>query len=178
MRSHANAFSKTVLAILLAGIASLSFAKVHTDDSKLLLGVINFGKTTIPEFTKALTKKGCFVQKGITEAMVKEQCFLLPGNPTVAVDSEEGAPIDMVTLTYKKGLSNAEYDAYLNSLCEAYGQPRHQETNAKTGYKYAVWVNKGMIVELEEPTLSFEGYLTYMTPADYGQAKNELIRKQ
>ncbi|MCD8340237.1 MAG: hypothetical protein LUC43_08600 [Burkholderiales bacterium] len=101
---------------------------------------------------------------------------MLPGHPTVIVDSEEGAPIDMVTLTYKKGIDSKEYESYWNNLCEAYGQPTRQENNVQTGYKYAVWLHNGMVVELEDPIFSFEGYLTYMTPEDYGQIK--LLQKQ
>ncbi|MCD8340238.1 MAG: hypothetical protein LUC43_08605 [Burkholderiales bacterium] len=55
MKTPFKTIAKAILVLFIAGIASTSFARAKVDEPKLL-GVIDFGKTTIPTITRVLQK--------------------------------------------------------------------------------------------------------------------------
>lgn len=158
--------------LLTGAAAALILAAQPASAAKPILGVVELGKTPIADVQKALAKKGCGSFESDGGLKIGSGCFNLPGSPEVQLYGRDA--VNAVVLSYSKGDT---FEKYLGSLRKTYGKPIKLQ-QPFVGNKYALWKTKDVVIELEEPHMSFEGSLIYLTPDLYKSIQDANKKEQ
>jgi hypothetical protein len=133
-------------------------------DSKMILGIAEVGKTTIAEAQKNIQNAGCQFNADDNSLYVAQGCFDLPGNPKIRlVINHNTQTIDVFMLEYQKSFNGEFFQQYYSALKRQYGEANTRRLPF-VGDRLAVWKKPKIYIELNEPHLSFNAYLIYMTP--------------
>lgn len=163
----------TIFALIGSVFASVAIAA--TPAAKPVLGFVELDKTTQQQVEKSIQERGCRSSwQGEHVFEVASGCFNLPGRPSVKFyfynDTKE---VYMVGLKGSKG----SFKTYANSLRKTYGAPSKFK-EAFVGDQYALWKKKDIVVELDEPHLSWEFELTYVSRGIWNRWEQQQAEKK
>lgn len=140
------------------------FNSAQAQDSIRILDFVNLGTTDKLTLEQKFKERGCQISVENNLINVQTPCFNLPQEKLITVALDDLNKVDSVVLTY--GKSETSFELYKNALTDRHGVARIIE-NPYLGNKVAIWDNELIHIELNEPHLSFDGEIVYITQDSY-----------
>ncbi len=169
--------NKTVV-FTIAALSAFASAAEAANATRPVLGFITLGQTSASEVVDAVKARGCnghWENENYYE--IASGCFSLPGNPTVGVNFFTDTKLAFyVRVSGNKGMGSETFDRYVASIKKSYGNASKLK-NAYVGDRYALWKKPNVVVELNEPHMSFTFDLSYTVRWVWNQWEEEKAAK-
>ena len=153
---------KIILSVLLA----LSFS-AYSSPKNVVLGEFEIGATTKDQAVQILENRNCSFSDYDDLLKVDNGCYNLPNVQYVTIKFNANTKtLSAVCIGYQKSMGGTEFKTYLSTIKKKYGKPSKLQTPF-VGNRYALWKGKTVVVEIDEPHMSFDATVTYLERSLY-----------
>ncbi len=148
---------KIILSLLLA----LSFS-AYSSPKNVVLGEFEIGATTKDQAVQILENRNCSFSDNDYLLRVDNGCYNLPSVKNITIKFySDTKTLAAVYISYRKSMDGNEFKSYYNTIKKKYGKPSKLK-NPFVGDHYALWKGKTIVVEIDEPHLSFDATVSYL----------------